>query len=209
MHVDLQWNSLSLEHAATSWLLPRWALGLFRLLAFGVIAALNLSLFCDKKGGVFNVETRSGALKQVTLDGLKRFATYTTWCWTLQGVYFFIAAACSFADEFPAPLNALNELVRTIGFAADTRRPLTRVLWVLFEVSFTMAFLVSSLGAFARVHSVSLSRSLAHSLILLLSLVPSHLCAHSSLDSGQAPADGLFHRRGRPHAQRQCPVHGN
>jgi len=67
--------------------------------------------------------------KKVHLKHFERFAPFTVWCWCIQGVYFTIAA-CSSAGILPA------------------QNFLSGVAWISFELSFSVAYLVSAVVSF-------------------------------------------------------------
>ena len=69
----------------------------------------------------------------ITLSGFNIFSTFTVQCWTLQGLYF----AGTFA------LWALDDPAQDADGKGRLRHIAACVLWVLFEISFTVAPLVS------------------------------------------------------------------
>jgi hypothetical protein len=126
---------LPLEKLATSPYIPtEW------LLAFRALIALSIWNVCgrlllDKEGLTLDIAKRDKSNLRVHLKHGERFAPFTVWCWTLQGLYFTMATYGSASH-----LGLLS--------SSSTSPALTSVACILFELSFSVAFLVSAVVSF-------------------------------------------------------------
>lgn len=70
---------------------------------------------------------------------MHRFTAFTVWCWFLQGVYFFLSLLCSF-----------NEVLKQYNHQPIYHIPneLLFITWIVFEISFSMSFLVTIVVTF-------------------------------------------------------------
>lgn len=132
---DLGFSELQVDDITTSDFVPPSLLLLIRLLFAVVIFASLFYITSDKEGLEVTVSVSTGGLKSVRLTGLERLYTFTIWCWTLQGMYFALAAFCAIFSvaekEHSAPVNMI-----------------AHITWVLFEISFALAYLVTFLVSF-------------------------------------------------------------
>lgn len=69
------------------------------------------------------------------VTGLARFTTFTSWCWSMQGVYFCISAYCSAAHLYPGRLSPPPPAVHA-------------ATWVLYEVCLATSILVTVVVTF-------------------------------------------------------------
>lgn len=130
---ELQFDRIDSHVVSSSPVVPTAALGAYRLLMFAVVAITTFQICADKNGLVISVSTAAGKIKTVELLHFQRLTTFTVWCWILIGLYSLCASLCSFGALFCE--SCLSEYF----------------LWVtaiLFEVSFTFAFLVTSVVTF-------------------------------------------------------------
>jgi len=129
---DLEMTKVSIDSVATSRFLSPLHFGLLRSLLALSIWSTCLYMLCDKEGLTLNILMRDGSTKVTKLLYAERFTPFTVWCWLLQGVYFTTASYLSFKQHYaPKECLELSPLV-----AQGT--------WILFEVSFSVAFLVSA-----------------------------------------------------------------
>lgn len=124
-----------LGNLATSSFIPtQW------LLVFRALIALSIWYVCgrlllDKDGLTLDIAKRDKSVMRVTLVHGERFAPFTVWCWTLQGLYFTIAAYASATH-----CGLLS--------ASSSSPTLISVACILYELSFSVAFLVSAVVSF-------------------------------------------------------------
>lgn len=111
----------------------------FRLLAFDIVAGVTGVSLLDPDG--LTIETKylpesSLRSKTIILKGAKKLSTFTVWSWILIGVYFMFASCAS--------LLALSEP----SDASLTEKCLLNATLVLFEVAFSVAYLVTAVVTF-------------------------------------------------------------
>lgn len=133
---DLEWNSIQWSHISSSKLavVTPFTMGVIRLLFSAVVWAVASYLYIDPNGLDLTILMRNGTTKPVHLQSSERFVMFTVWSWLLQGIYFSLAALYSFSHYIPLPFIE--------------NRLLMSAVWVLFEVSFPIAFMVSAVVTF-------------------------------------------------------------
>jgi hypothetical protein len=119
---DLEWDKLSVSDIGASKVVANDTLLKFRILCAVVIWSLNAYLLLDREGLAMLFKDRDGRNKVIKLIGLPRFSMCTLWCWTLEGLYFVLAAVCSYLTVNGSILPSYYQLL------------LARISWVLFEV---------------------------------------------------------------------------
>ena len=107
----------------------------FRLLAGTVTWFSCAYIYLDRDGLTLDVATRDRKIKRMVLKGFERFSPFTVWCWSLLGLYFFMVSVAGIAEFMH------NDMLLAITTSALYVQACT----VLFEVSFSVAFLVSSI----------------------------------------------------------------
>jgi hypothetical protein len=138
---SMQWTSVNGYHiAASSTMLSSKILFALRLLAIVCHWWSILYIYLDRNGLNVTVLTREGTKKPLHLLHLERFSMFTVWCWTIQGIYFLLAGIHSY--------HYLYNQTSTIPLTLDPTSPLSIVTWVLFELSFASAFMVSATVTF-------------------------------------------------------------
>jgi hypothetical protein len=97
------------------------------------------------------VMTRDGQLKTVALRHFQRLTTFTVWCWVIQGVYFFLVSLASFSAILKSQPSYIPSTLRDIASPIHqiTESILfNRTAWIIYEISFSMAFLVTTVVTF-------------------------------------------------------------
>jgi hypothetical protein len=115
--------------------LSAYHLLLVRVALGWVVWASCLIIYFDEEGLALDVATRDKKVKRVVLRGLERFSPFTVWSWALIGWYMFFVSLAGFAEHFKN--DALLAYTSTAAYKY--------LCLVLFEVSFSAAFLVSSI----------------------------------------------------------------
>lgn len=119
---EMGWKEIRPDHVTQSFLVPGWALGTFRLLTSLFQGAFILH--CARQPAHHVACTLGGGC--VPFGGLNLWATFTVWCWTGQVFYFFLSGlACVVGDR-----------MRHFRFGLF-------FIWVLYEVMFSMALMVT------------------------------------------------------------------
>ena len=157
----------------------------FRLLAGSVIWFSCAYIYLDKDGLTLDVATRDKLIKRMVLHGMERFSPFTVWCWSLLGFYFFLVSVAGVADI----MN--NDIL----LAVTTSSTYSGICTILFEVSFSVAFLVSSIVTYVLIpgcakqgvpvdafykpfsllfHNANVVFACLESLINTITFVPSH-----------------------------------
>lgn len=139
---DMQWEILSTEFIGHSHIeaIHPLALGAIRAVFAISVWAVIIGMVTDKVGLTVTVLQRNNTPKAVKLIYLERLTAFTVWSWILQGFYFTLASYCSIEAG----------LKDVYGSTALPPMPifLQRLTWVLFEISFPVAFLVSLVVTF-------------------------------------------------------------
>lgn len=141
-HNEMSWDKVDQKELGTSHLLQNpFYFFLFRLSCGLIIWSTCLFLYFDRVGLKINVLTR-GVVHALHLKHASRFSVFTVWCWSLQGIYFFLACLCT--ASVPAHLgNGGSD-----GLLFVLPKPLLNLTHVLFEVSFAVAYLVTFVVTF-------------------------------------------------------------
>lgn len=128
--LDLEFSDIDLKDAADSSLSPQYLL--YCRACFLVVALyLGIFVYFDKP---LNLTCHfEGQTKKVIIQGPERFATFTLWCWTIQIIYFFFATLTSI--DFLFKSSFMSQL-------------LLRATWVLYELCFSTAYLVTVVVTF-------------------------------------------------------------
>lgn len=123
--VDFKLEQISRESIISSHLesFSQLSLAIIRAAFAGTIWFAIFSITTDSKGFVATVFTKDG-FKEINLKYLSRITAFTVWSFILQGIYFTLGAYIYFAQADSARLNTL--------------------ILILFEVSYPVSFLVSS-----------------------------------------------------------------
>ena len=172
-------SRISWEILARSPFLPSWALALTRLASGGLVWCSCWYLVHDPAGLRMEVLMRDGSNKKVLLLHAERFTTFTVWCWALQGAFYALAVVASLLDA--GILSCLDHpflstlLSSPAGLAAQ--RVALGAAWVLFETSFSVAFLVSAVVTFVLIPATVKRKLPLDSFFLLLPLVMHNLNA--------------------------------
>jgi len=129
--LDLEFSDLDLKDAGDSSVSP-WYLLYCRALFFVVALILGLFIYFDQPISL-TVYGMDGQPKKVNIQNYERFGTFTVWCWTLQILYFFLATLASIDFLFEK------------SYMSQT---LLCVAWILYELSFSTAYLVTVVVTF-------------------------------------------------------------
>jgi hypothetical protein len=129
------WNYSSFHSIVESDVLSQESLLQMRLM-FGIIIWASCTyVFLDPGGLKITVKDRHGDIKSLHIFGLERFSAFTVWCWSLQGLYFLLTAfaTCCTIEQWS-------------NWKVFTDDPIfAEVTTIIFEMSFSMAFLVTML----------------------------------------------------------------
>jgi hypothetical protein len=106
-----------------------------RFLRLAVVFAVLASSYMDAG---FEIEPEGSKGIKVRIWGAGRFATFTVWCWTLQGVYFALTCYCFFCLPATGGIEASN----------DDFSLLAAVALVLFETNLATSILVTVVVTF-------------------------------------------------------------
>lgn len=137
---EMNWAAIDMVTLGSSHYIDSYTFGLLRLFFSLSVLAVNLVLYFDSAGLTLTLMTRDGKQKIFRLFGLERFTMFTVWCWTLEGIYFALAAYCSLSISTGFSLNNL------LGFDIDSK--ILPVCWVLSEITFALAYLVTVVVTF-------------------------------------------------------------
>jgi len=142
-NTEHQWSPIDVETLANTQIpsiVSPFALAYFRLAAALTIWGTVLFIIFDPVGFPLVVLDENESEKIVKLHGLSRLTTFTVWSWMLQGFYFTFATLCSFVKLYPSVFSSDMH-----SNCSDYMSPLA---FILFEISFPVAFLVSSVVTF-------------------------------------------------------------
>ena len=108
-----------------------------------IISSSCFYIYIDKGGLDISLPTR-GVVHDINLKHEGRFTAFTVWCWTLQGIYFFLSLLCS-----------INHLLKEFNYNQIFQLPKIIIFMtrVLFEISFSMSFLVTIIVTFVLIPS--------------------------------------------------------
>lgn len=104
----------------------------FRIIAAMIHISSALYIYCDRNGLKINVFTR-GTFKTLHLMHIQRFSPFTVWCWLIQCLYFTLVGLLSIAKILSPDSLKLFLPVSAVKL----------MVWILYEISFTSAYLVS------------------------------------------------------------------
>lgn len=141
---DLGFSAVHLHDILRSDVVSSEHLALMRLTFAVVIVSTLYAAISDKKGLEITVSLSGGGFRTVNLQRFERLSTFTMWCWTLQGVYFFLASLSSVMS---------SETLESIH--------VDRICWVLFEINFALAYLVTVLVTFVLIPG-AISKKIPH-----------------------------------------------
>jgi len=105
---------------------------LFRCLCLAVNLGVILFMIFDRSGIQVTAITEDMKAKQIQMFGLLRFSTFTVWSWCLQGIFF----SCSI----------IMQILKSRGMEVSCL--LGNTTYVLFEISFVMAILITVIVSF-------------------------------------------------------------
>ena len=135
---DMQWDKIYLDDIinVNSQItgIDFQGLGLMRLFFFLIILTSCIVLIKDPEGLRINIYQNS-KIVQLHLLRWDRFTMFTVWCWVLQGFYFGLS-------------SYLVLLHNSSSFTLSRNKILYCTCVVLYEVSFSLAFLVTSVVTF-------------------------------------------------------------
>jgi hypothetical protein len=129
---NLEWETVSVEKITTSDVLPFHFLLAFRWCATILVLSVAAWSFFDPEGLL--VQTKylpesSLSSKAIMLKGKSRCATFTVWNWYLIGIYFLLTSLVS-------------------SFVTSPPIWLLRTIWILYEIAFGCAILVTVVVTF-------------------------------------------------------------
>mmetsp|Transcript_26370 Transcript_26370/g.39123 ORF Transcript_26370/g.39123 Transcript_26370/m.39123 type:complete len:291 (-) Transcript_26370:67-939(-) len=131
---DLGFSLVSVANISQSRTLPTHILAILRFSILILVFATSLHIVRDPKGLKVTVTTREGTHKTVQVLHLERLTTFTVWSWNVMGIYFLISSYCS--------------IMTSMGLDHLVPRVFIELGWVLYELSFAVSFLVTSVTSF-------------------------------------------------------------
>ena len=141
---DLGFSAVHLNEVLHSDVVSSQHLAMIRVSFAAVIFSTLYAAINDTKGLEITVSLSSGGFKSVNLKRFERLSTFTMWCWTLQGVYFLMT---SLSPVFPPDtLESIH---------------VHRICWVLFEINFALAYMVTFLVTFVLIPG-AISKKIPH-----------------------------------------------
>ena len=140
---DMSFGKVSLDVVLHSNVLSKNELAVVRLLCGLVIWSTVLHILVDPTGIKLSIVTPYGKPKMLHLKHMERFAAFTQWSWVMQGIYFGVTSIMWYLSEYRPevlsdPSYGFTPLIPYISFA----------LWCIYELSVTMAFLVTTVVTF-------------------------------------------------------------
>jgi hypothetical protein len=148
--LDMQWDKVNLEEVISSHQLTNVQLLCFRLIVTSIIGYTITNMLTDKKGLHLRLVNPKDELLNVHLIGIQRFSPFTCWCWSLQMLYFTLTSLLGLMKQFEI-IESSNE--------SQLLKYTIRLIWSAYEVSFSMAFLVTSVVTFGLI-PVAINRKL-------------------------------------------------
>jgi len=142
-NTEHQWSPIDVETLANTQIpsvVSPFALAFFRLAAAATIWGTVLFIIFDPVGFPLVVLDKNESEKIVRLHGFSRLTTFTVWSWMLQGFYFTFATLGSFVKLYPSLFPPEVHY--------NCSEYLSPLAFILFEISFPVAFLVSSVVTF-------------------------------------------------------------
>ena len=128
--LDLQWEMYDLKSIILcneSYNIDARILHYFRLCNFMLMLYTVYHQLCDKEGIYLKILQR-GKLRSERIRGMQRFTMFTVWSWNLQLLYFGLSSYLTFID--------------------GGNENFIRLCVVLYELSFSLAFLVTIITTF-------------------------------------------------------------
>jgi hypothetical protein len=133
--LDLHLLDVTADSVATSKFISPLHLGVIRL-TFAAVAIITTGILStDSKGLVLTLPLSTGKLKTITLMYTQRLMTFTVWCWMALGLYFLMAGICSILIVYRPEL-------------IESQSALLCIASILFEIAFSMAYLVTTVVTF-------------------------------------------------------------
>lgn len=141
--LDMKYGQVGLDDVLTSHMMGTNTLALVRILCGSIVWVTCIHMLIDTRGPTLQVITPYGKPKALKLEGIARFTAFTQWSWAMQGWYFFFTTMLWVLNRYyPHVLTdssyGLAPHVNTICFA----------LWIMYELSVTMSFLVTTVVTF-------------------------------------------------------------
>ena len=130
LSLDLQWEMYDLKSIILcneSYNIDARILHYFRLCNFMLMLYTVYHQLCDKEGINLKILQR-GKLRSERIRGMQRFTMFTVWSWNLQLLYFGLSSYLTFID--------------------GGNENFIRLCVVLYELSFSLAFLVTIITTF-------------------------------------------------------------
>lgn len=169
---NLEWDSVSIKSISESNVVSSPTILYYRILCALVVWTLNAYLFFDPKGLVISLMGRDGQMKTLKLVGIQRFTMFTVWCWTAQGYYFVMASICSILSIWNL---SVRDVISIANYSPIVEDLLVKATWVLFEVSFAMAYLVTVVVTFVLIPAVKQRQQPSTTFFLIPALVMHNL----------------------------------
>lgn len=141
--MDMKYGEVGLETVLSSGFLSMDQLALVRIICGLCVWSTCLHMLFDPTGLTIQVITPHGRAKALRLQGIQRFTAFTQWSWAMQGWYFGLCTILWLLKKY-YPMVLLDS---SYGLAPFLPR-LCHALWMMYELSVTMSFMVSSVVTF-------------------------------------------------------------
>ena len=141
---DMQYGAVGVQDVITSNFLSKDQLALVRIVCGFVVWSTCIHMLVDPTGLTIQVMTPYGEPKALHVVGISRFTAFTQWSWALQGWYFGFCTILWFLDKY-YPMVLIDKSYGVTPYVT----PLSYAVWIIYELSVTMSFIVSSLVTFA------------------------------------------------------------
>ena len=144
MDLDMKWDRVSLDDVISTgsvYMTDVQLLAIRFILMFFVLGIVY-HMVSDKNGFKVRLANPAGELITFRQYGWQRITAFTTWCWTLQGVYFALVSGLTILK------NWFPQVLDNSSFCKDNMWLIVRIVWSMYEVSFAMAFMVTVVVTF-------------------------------------------------------------
>lgn len=141
--MDMRFTKVTISEILSSSVLTSQQLFLVRLCCGMVVWSTCLHILTDRTGITLRIPTPYGRPKVLFMRHFERFAAFTQWSWVMQAWYFGITTVLYFISEYRP------EILMDPAFGVKPYLPtVASVLWIMYELSVTMAFLVTTIVTF-------------------------------------------------------------
>jgi hypothetical protein len=150
---NMEWNTMSMNLLTTTQfpkIITSEMLLVFRLFCAGCVWCSVGTIIADRIGLDADIQLSNNKKMRVLLVGIERCTMFTVWSWILQGFYFTFSAACTFATIYQSSFPSLYLFCNS---------HLAWLSWILFEISFPVAYLVSGVVTYVLIPNCARQKS--------------------------------------------------